>query len=82
MKPLKHVGLCVLATALTLGSARAQTTANDPNAAGQNTNTTTNHSDDRRGFDYGWLGLVGLAGLMGLRKRDVPDRLHTASSRA
>ena len=51
-------------------SAQAQTT-NDP---GVNTapGTTTTTTDDRNGFDWGWLGLLGLAGLAGLagKKRE------------
>jgi MYXO-CTERM domain-containing protein len=83
MTSFKHLGLCIIAAGLTLGSATAQTATSDPNPAGQNSNTTSTRTDDRRGFDYGWLGLLGLAGLAGLRKREAPDRLHhTASSRA
>ena len=31
-------------------------------------NGTVTHYDERRGFDWGWLGLIGLLGLLGLRK--------------
>ena len=83
MNSFKQIGLCVLAAGLSLGTATAQTASSDPNAAGQNSNTTTNRMDDRGGFNYGWLGLLGLTGLVGLRRREAPDRLHaTAGSRA
>lgn len=49
-------------------SAQAQTTT-DP---GVNTAPGTTTTDDRNGFDWGWLGLLGLAGLAGLagKKRE------------
>ena len=74
MKGLQRLAVAVLAAGLALGTAHGQAT--DTAAAGQPTSTT-----DRRGFDYGWLGLLGLAGLLGLRKRDVPERLHTGTTR-
>jgi MYXO-CTERM domain-containing protein len=78
VKALQRLTVGVLAAGLALGTAHAQ--ASDPNAGAQGSSTTnTNRTDDRRGFDYGWLGLLGLAGLLGLRKRDVPDRLHTGT---
>jgi len=56
----------------------AQGTTGSGNTAGSTaapvtttgTDTTTRRDTDR-GFDWGWLGLLGLAGLMGLRKQ--PD---------
>jgi MYXO-CTERM domain-containing protein len=80
VKALQRLTLGVLAAGLALGTAAAQTS--DPNAAGPGANTTnTNRTEDRRGFDYGWLGLLGLGGLLGLRKQNVPDRLHTGTTR-
>jgi hypothetical protein len=38
------------------------------------TDTTTRRDTDR-GFDWGWLGLIGLAGLMGLRKQPDTHRV-------
>ena len=32
------------------------------------TDTSSASHEDRRGFDWGWLGLLGLFGLLGLRK--------------
>jgi len=56
--------------------ATAQTTATDTNAP----NTTNTRTYDR-GFDYGWLGLIGLAGLLGLRRPAVRDDLRTGTNR-
>lgn len=80
MRALQRLTISVLAAGLALGTAHAQ--SGDPNATGPaNSTTNTNRTDDRRGFDYGWLGLLGLAGLLGLRKHDVSDRLHTGTTR-
>jgi len=40
----------------------AAATATNPGPA------TVTRYDDRGGFDWGWLGLIGLAGLLGLRR--------------
>ena len=80
VKALQRLTIFAMAIGLVLGTAAAQTS--DTNAAGQGTTTTNAYrTDDRRGFDYGWLGLLGLAGLLGLRKRDIPERLHTSTAR-
>lgn len=80
-------------------AAPAFTQSNDNGAAGANTNATTNREerrderrDERREYrgdrdkdrDWGWLGLLGLGGLLGLmprkrvpvvhESRDVPGR--------
>lgn len=66
MKTLRHSHLLLLAAGLTLGPANAQTGTDT-----SGTTTSINRADDRRGFDYGWLGLLGLAGLLGLRKPNI-----------
>lgn len=44
----------------------------------RNPNTTTRTYEDRRGFDWGWLGLSGLLGLLGLRRGNTyVDRTTT-----
>ena len=67
--------------ALTIGLsvpvlADAQTEAADP----RRDTTAADRQDD---FDWGWLGLIGLAGLFGLRRRetvDVQDRNRVAAA--
>ena len=81
MKLSKHLVLCLVATTLAVGTATAQTGTDTSSTATSNVNNT--RTDDRRGFDYGWLGLIGLAGLLGLRRpagRDV-DALRTGTGR-
>ena len=50
----------------------AAQTASDPARSDAATPQTSapyqNRTDDRRGFDWGWLGLIGLAGLLGQRR--------------
>jgi MYXO-CTERM domain-containing protein len=69
-------------TATSPGASNSTITATNPG-----TETVTTRYDDRRGFDWGWLGLVGLLGLFGLRRptnvvyqdrdRTYPDRTTT-----
>jgi len=79
MKYSKHLVICTLAAGLTLGTATAQTTTDTTSTA--NSGMNTNRTDDRRGFDYGWLGLLGLAGLLGLRRPAVRDDIRTGTTR-
>jgi MYXO-CTERM domain-containing protein len=80
MKALRYT---FVATGLLLGTVNAQTGTDTASTAATDTNTTRTHTDDARGFDYGWLGLIGLAGLLGLRKRNVvtDTRSDTRSNR-
>ncbi|MGI8958447.1 MAG: WGxxGxxG family protein [Bryobacteraceae bacterium] len=73
MFSLKYLRSVLLAGGLVLGTANAQT-ATDTASTASGTNTSSTRPDDRRGFDYGWLGLIGLAGLLGLRKRERMSR--------
>jgi len=41
--------------------------------SGQATTSSSTRDDDRKDHDYGWLGLLGLAGLFGLRRRGRDD---------
>jgi MYXO-CTERM domain-containing protein len=68
MTTIKALRCALVAAGLVLGTANAQTPT-DTSSTGTDTNRT--HTDDGRGFDYGWLGLIGLAGLLGLRRRNV-----------
>ena len=52
-------------------SARAQTTDSTASA----TYTTDNH----RGFDWGWLGLLGLLGLIPRKRRDTVVETRTTT---
>ncbi len=60
----------LLAGVLSMAPVHAQqqqdtTTAATPNTG---TGTVTQYDEGRRGFDWGWLGLLGLFGLLGLRR--------------
>jgi MYXO-CTERM domain-containing protein len=69
-----NIGRAIVASALVLGSgaATAQTTVDDGERDG--------YADRDRGtgFDLGWLGLLGLGGLLGLRREK--DRVYPAQS--
>jgi len=49
--------------------------AQNPDAGSAQTTSQTDTDDDT---DWGWVGLLGLAGLLGLRRRDnAPERVET-----
>jgi len=50
-------------------------TAQGTGDAGATQTTTTRDDGDQ---DWGWIGLLGLAGLLGLRRRD--DHIHTSDT--
>jgi MYXO-CTERM domain-containing protein len=75
----KLVAVCatvVLATSLGLAQGTASQTASEDNRASAPHTTTRNDDPNRRGNDFGWIGLLGLLGLAGLRRRPsvVADR--------
>jgi hypothetical protein len=82
---------CALALAAALsmpafsqGTAGSGTTSRSPGATTASADTTTVRRDNDRGFDWGWLGLIGLAGLMGRRRQpDVhrTDGMRTTATR-
>jgi MYXO-CTERM domain-containing protein len=45
--------------------------ASAQNTTGAGERTTTVNRDS--GFDWGWLGLLGLAGLLGMKRKDDHD---------
>jgi hypothetical protein len=69
-----QVGVVTLAlggaVAPMFNASEAQTTGTDADRTGTAT-------DDRRGPDFGWIGILGLAGLAGLMGNRRED--HTAS---
>jgi MYXO-CTERM domain-containing protein len=82
MTTTKTLRYALVAAGLVLGTANAQAQT-DTSSTGTDTNMSRTHTDDGRGVDYGWLGLIGLAGLLGLRRRNVvtDTRSDTRASR-
>lgn len=78
LKVPAFAGLLVLALS---GVASAQSTTSGSTAApANNANASSAPRDDDRGHDWGWIGLLGLAGLGGLMRRDRPTVVGTQSS--
>jgi MYXO-CTERM domain-containing protein len=86
----KAIGAGIIAAGLALAPAHlpasAQTDTTGGTTGGANTTTTTGGSDvatadTDRDTDWGWLGLLGLSGLLGLipRKREENVR-HTTTT--
>jgi len=71
-KSLRTAAL-MLALLAAPSAAIAQATTTDTSTAADR--------DTRRGFDYGWLGLLGLIGLGGLMKKDRRDDVRTDLNR-
>ena len=83
----KAIGAGIIAAGLALAPAHLPASAQTDTTGGtSNTTTTTTGSDVAtadadRDFDWGWLGLLGLSGLLGLipRKREENVR-HTTTT--
>ena len=89
----KAIGAGIIAAGLALApahlpaSAQTDTTGGTTSGTNSTTTTTTPRSDEYnaetdRDFDWGWLGLLGLSGLLGLipRKREENVRYTTTTS--
>ena len=87
----KAIGAGIIAAGLALAPAHlpasAQTDTTGGTTGGTNNTTTTTTGSDvpsadaDRDFDWGWLGLLGLSGLLGLipRKREENVRYTTTT---
>jgi len=86
----KAIGAGIIAAGLAIAPAHLPASAQTNTAPGTNsrdtTTTTTPRSDvysaeKDRDFDWGWLGLLGLSGLLGLmpRKREENVRYTTTT---
>ncbi|AFZ07449.1 hypothetical protein Osc7112_3055 [Oscillatoria nigro-viridis PCC 7112] len=88
----KAIGAGIIAAGLALAPAHlpasAQTDTTGGTTSGTNSTTTTTtprsdvyNADADRDFDWGWLGLLGLSGLLGLipRKREENVRYTTTT---
>jgi hypothetical protein len=89
----KAIGAGIIAAGLALApahlpaSAQTGTTGGTTNGTNSTTTTTSPRSDvasadTDRDFDWGWLGLLGLSGLLGLipRKREENVRYTTTTT--
>ncbi|MEG3927939.1 WGxxGxxG family protein [Microcoleus sp. D3_18a_C4] len=89
----KAIGAGIIAAGLALApahlpaSAQTDTTGGTTSGTNSTTTTTTPRSDvynaeTDRDFDWGWLGLLGLSGLLGLipRKREENVRYTTTTT--
>ena len=84
----KVIGAGIIAAGLALAPAHLPASAQTDTTGGTNSTTTKTtpgsdvaSADADRGFDWGWLGLLGLSGFFGLipRKREENVRYTTTT---
>lgn len=72
VKTLKQLSVLIMTLILTFGffgsMAYADNGTNNGGAGDNNVAATADGDDDDT--DWGWIGLIGLAGLLGLRRKD------------
>ena len=86
----KAIGAGIIAAGLAIAPAHLPASAQTNTAPGTNSTTTTtttprsgvSNAETDRDFDWGWLGLLGLSGLLGLmpKKRDENVRYTTTTT--
>ena len=85
----KAIGAGIIAAGLALAPAHLPASAQTDTTGGTNSTTTTTTpgsdvagAETDRDFDWGWLGLLGLSGLLGLipRKREENVRYTTTTA--
>ena len=81
---MKKICKTLVAVSMTLACAlpaSAQNTASgDTAAANTGTGTTTVQTERDDDRDYGWIRLLGLAGLLGLRRKHDDRHTHTTTT--
>ncbi|MEG3845667.1 WGxxGxxG family protein [Microcoleus sp. herbarium19] len=86
----KAIGAGIIAAGLAIAPAHLPASAQTNTAPGTNSTTTTTttprsdvyNAETDRDFDWGWLGLLGLSGLLGLmpKKREENVRYTTTTT--
>lgn len=74
---MNKLKMIALATLMTIGSTWA--VAQQPASDSSSMQDTNQSADDDHGNDWGWLGLLGLGGLFGLKRKERDDVVRTAN---